>query len=56
MTEEQRTALKAFVDGKDAFTLLPPGFSKSLINKCIRFGFSESSDISVLATDDHDMG
>ncbi len=31
LKEEQRTALKAFLDRKDVFALLPTGFGKSLI-------------------------
>ncbi|ROK23451.1 ATP-dependent DNA helicase Q-like 3 [Anabarilius grahami] len=31
LKEEQRTAIKAFVDGKDVFAVLPTGFGKSLI-------------------------
>ncbi|ROL52848.1 ATP-dependent DNA helicase Q-like 3 [Anabarilius grahami] len=31
LKEEQRTAIKAFVDGKDVFAVLPTGFRKSLI-------------------------
>jgi len=29
--EEQRTALKIFLSGKDVFALFPAGFGKSLI-------------------------
>lgn len=31
LKDEQRTAIKAFVDGKDVFAVLPTGFGKSLI-------------------------
>ena len=31
LKEEQRTALKAFLSGKDIFALLPTGFDKSFI-------------------------
>ena len=31
LKKEQRTAIKAFVDGKDVFAVLPTGFGKSLI-------------------------
>ena len=33
LKEEQRTALKAFLDGKNVFALLPTGFGKSLIDR-----------------------
>ena len=33
LKEEQRTALKAFLDEKDVFALLPTGFGKSLIDR-----------------------
>ncbi|MGL5156719.1 MAG: hypothetical protein ACRC9H_17650 [Aeromonas veronii] len=29
LKDEQRTAIKAFVDGKDVFAVLPTGFGKS---------------------------
>ena len=31
LKEEQKTALEAFLGGKDVFALLPTGFGKSLI-------------------------
>ena len=31
LKEEQRNAIKAFVDRKDVFAILPTGFGKSLI-------------------------
>ncbi len=37
LKEEQRMALKALLDGKDVFVLLPTGFVKS--NKCDRQNF-----------------
>ncbi len=35
LKEEQRTSLKAFLDGKDVLTLLPNDFSKSLIYQAV---------------------
>ena len=39
LKEEQRNAIKAFVDRKDVFAVLPTGFCKSLIYQLARFTY-----------------
>ena len=39
LKEEQRNAIKAFVDGKDVFAVLPTGFGKSFIYQLARFTY-----------------
>ncbi|ROL46830.1 hypothetical protein DPX16_1057 [Anabarilius grahami] len=47
LKEEQRTAIKAFVDGKDVFAVLPTGFGKTLIVAGSRFETTEGQNATI---------
>ena len=50
LKEEQLCSIKAFIDGRDVFVILPTGFGKSVCFTCLPLAIASNL---LLQTDDH---